>query len=231
MTEKKWQDDEYMKHICADVEAIEKAEAAYRASPEYAKWNAEHAPAMEAKRLNYWNSLTPDELKMALHNRRIAAVHEAGHAVIARSLGCSVSSAYIYPSDESPQFWGGEVQRSDLWRVGVPPHLHPRQERMIGVAGVIAELSWEKAYSTGDELYYETDWEDRMSANDWATAGGELSCDGVDPRESPMRNAIKKVGRLLHRDGPLWGELILIARQLIVVSHRNVVRLPAKKTA
>jgi hypothetical protein len=71
--------------------------------------------------------------------RRLAAVHEAGHVVIARRVGFRIASAWIMPNDgedaEHEGTWTGRVQiesvRADKFAC-----------RMVGVAGSVAEHLW-----------------------------------------------------------------------------------------
>ena len=169
------------------------------------------------------------DLKNAIRNRRTAAIREANHVVIARHLGRRVNLSFIYPHDDLKEEWLGEVSHTNPLVAGVPSHLQARQERMIGVAGAVAELSWARAYNNVHELFYDCEWEEIMSPTDWFSTG----CDpGSD--DAPLQTAIKKVGRLLHhRDGPLWSELVLVARALIVKSRRhplmNPVRIPNER--
>ena len=71
--------------------------------------------------------------------RRLAAVHEAGHVVIACRVGFKIASAWIMPNAgedaEGERAWTGRVQivcvRADKFAC-----------RMVGVAGSVAEHLW-----------------------------------------------------------------------------------------
>ena len=87
--------------------------------------------------------------------------------------------------------------------------------RMIAVAGAVAEACWQDRaiWSVTDEW----DWCDPavMSESGWRFAG----CPVGEPNQA-LFAAIDKVGALLWSDGgPLWGELIRTARDLIVGSR------------
>lgn len=149
-------------------------------------------------------------------DRRTAAIHEAGHIVIARKLGLPVYSARIVPHDDggrNEKFWTGWV------RLG-PYRTKPTkcQRRMVGVAGAIAELSWQRELDDIDDFDWCQDWWDDpaiMSESDWDLAG----CAPGEP-DKPFFTAINKVGALLRRNtGPLWPQLIRAARLLIVESR------------
>jgi hypothetical protein len=131
-------------------------------------------------------------------DRRMAAIHEAGHVVMTRKLGLPLASAWIVPNDGGgfeEKFWTGRVQRHATTKPT------KRQRRMVGVAGAIAELSWEGEFDDIDDLEWCHDWwwdPAIMSESDWDMAG----CPPGEPDE-PFFNAIEKVGALLQRNtGP-----------------------------
>jgi hypothetical protein len=96
-----------------------------------------------------------------------------------------------------------------------------RQQRMIAVAGGIAEACWRCRNSDQDfdcpedlELDYWSDW-DIMSESDWALSG----CAPCEP-SAPFFTAVEKVIDLLRPNGGvLWPDLICTARRLIDVSR------------
>lgn len=136
--------------------------------------------------------------------RRKAAVHEAGHVVVARSFGLK-ASANVIPVDTEP-FGSDRLFVGKTWLCKIE-RLSRRRQCMIAVAGSIAELVWSDEYV--DEFYWTEP--DIMSATDWQLAG----CDPGAPDRWIYR-AIPDVEALLSREGPLWATLCKEARKLIV---------------
>jgi len=155
-------------------------------------------------------------------DRRLAAIHEAGHLVIARRFRIPVTSAYIFPTDNpawDEKHWIGRIQGEFL--------LHTRGQRlMFGVAGAVAEMSWRNV----EDLDWSEEWWDAetMSETDWKMAG----CVPGNP-DGPCFTAIKRVARHFdRRTGRLWPSLIKTARTLIIQSRpewhaRRVMELAA----
>jgi hypothetical protein len=93
----------------------------------------------------------PRYIRAIVQDRRLAAIHEAGHVVIARTVGM-FSQAEIYPTYDSRTLPKGRYRRRTMWtgmsistygkRRGrlILPNM--RQARMISVAGAIAETYW-----------------------------------------------------------------------------------------
>ena len=112
------------------------------------------------------------EIKTRLHkrlpislwarDRRLAAVHEAGHVAIARMLGVPVGLAYVYftpARDFDPphcRTWRGKTLCASRLA-------DRRQRAMIGVAGAVAELSWRGEWIDEDYWFEPT----MMSDSDW----------------------------------------------------------------
>jgi hypothetical protein len=144
-------------------------------------------------------------IRIFAQDRRLAAIHEAGHVVIANMLSINVAFAYIYEphNHADPQFqktWAGRtycnLKKAD-----------PRQRRMIGVAGAVAELCWREEFVDDD---YWTD-PNMMSKSDWRLT----RCRPGAPDERCVE-AIYAVAEVLERGASLWGDLVRIARDLIV---------------
>jgi Phosphotransferase enzyme family len=78
--------------------------------------------------------MTPNEI--LAHDRRLAAVHEAGHVVVARSCGGKILSCWIVPNDE----WTVELALNEKSWIGRTQtvHLDHTQRRLVGVAGIVA---------------------------------------------------------------------------------------------
>ena len=153
-------------------------------------------------------------IRTIARHRRLAAVHEAGHIVIARHSGVHVHRARIWPVDvddlDSQWAWSGQVQTIGLDRA-------PAEVRcMIGVAGAVAEMSWH-----GEEIDTSDGWAlgDALglSSSDWSIA----DCDPGRRFDWPVLRAIEKTADLLRRGGPLWAALIAASNSLIQPWREN----------
>jgi hypothetical protein len=147
--------------------------------------------------------MTPE--RICVRDRRMAAVHEAGHIVTARALGFEVLSAWIGKNE------GEVVERT--WIGDVRLHLEKADDvsrRMVGVAGSVAAHLSRGGFI---EDYCPED-EGSMSRSDWQMAG----CAPNVP-DDLFRDAVGEVGRLLARDGAGWKELIAESRRLIFASR------------
>jgi hypothetical protein len=145
-----------------------------------------------------------DRKRIAARDRRNAAVHEAGHIVVARWARAGVASAWIIQNDglaADEKAWAGRVQIISVSDV------NPHRRRMIGVAGAVAEHLW-------CDGWIEDFWPDGMSDSDWRLAG----C-GPDEYDDALWHAIHSVGRMFRADGPVWPAVLREARRLIVNSR------------
>ena len=137
--------------------------------------------------------------------RRLSAVHEAGHLVIARHLGVAAASAWIAPNENAgpeEKTWLGQMRV-----IGLPARRLSR--RMIGVAGHVAVWAWMRA----DARDY---FPDGLSDSDWRITG-----DRADSWGAALLSAASRVRTLLDPDGgPLWPDLIAESRRLIVESRQ-----------
>lgn len=142
--------------------------------------------------------------------RRTAAVHEAGHAIVARHLGFSVT-AVIRPTDAKDQFdrsWSGQTRSN-----GPTPNITERQRRMIAIAGHIAEQLWNEA--RGRTVDIEGDFKKPpypLSDSDRQSAG----FDWPQPWPEDYWRDIRDTIALMR---PLWPEIAAEARSLIVASR------------
>jgi hypothetical protein len=108
--------------------------------------------------------------RIEARDRRRAAVHEAGHHVMARYRGmCEVDSWIERVGDPTPyeKSWVGHCSYRN-------PHPEAHQhDVMIGVAGVIAAALWDAGNDLEqmDDLYDLLDDPYCMSASDWSLAG------------------------------------------------------------
>jgi hypothetical protein len=165
---------------------------------------------MTARRKKAWT-----KERIIARDRRMSAIHEAGHVVVARMLGVPVWNARIFPNADhsgdliSEKLWLGRLE-SNAWAYPT------RQRQMIGVAGAVAEICWQ-----GEPVYSEYWWEPKiMSASDWKV----VDCPPGEPDQACC-DAIEEVAALLERDtGPLWPSLIRTARALIVESRPLIAR-------
>jgi hypothetical protein len=105
-----------------------------------------------------------DGRRKEARDRRDAAVHEAGHVVVARHVGVTVVSAYIYPVPDALDdylnrtMWNGDTVLARF------DNASPEQLAKIAVAGAIATLSWR-----GKPIEL---WKFQMkSFSDWAMCG------------------------------------------------------------
>ena len=145
-------------------------------------------------------------------DRRGAGVHEAGHLVIGRHLGLRSGLAWIFPTRSETQedkMWGGQFSF-----IGIElKKLSLRRQMMIGIAGFVAERSWER-YTKPEEWqldYAEALVEpDEMSKTDWALARHRPG----DPT-SKLVQACADVDALLLPGGLLWSALLVETRRLM----------------
>jgi hypothetical protein len=105
-----------------------------------------------------------DGRRKEARDRRDAAVHEAGHVVVARHVGVTVVRAYIYPVPDALDdylnrtMWNGDTVLARF------DNASPEQLAKIAVAGAIATLSWR-----GKPIEL---WKFQMkSFGDWAMCG------------------------------------------------------------
>ena len=149
--------------------------------------------------------------RVRAYDRRSAAIHEAGHFVIAERLGLRRIEARIFDHVGPPclevKSWGGTFTFSKKLR-----RSPERDRKMIAVAGAVADLCW--ARDPVDIDFFEME-ETSMSARDWELAGcvpNEMDAATVD--------AIEHVAVLLEaRHGVLWPRLCVVARALIEAHH------------
>lgn len=144
--------------------------------------------------------------------RRKAALHEAGHVVIARRVGLVGARGYIFPP--VPFAEAGAVDEDKLWlgKTCLPARL-VRLSRilrcMIAVAGAIAEHNGPEYY---DDPYF-TYCPDAMSPMDWAWTGCLPGC--------PDRTCLRAAERVAQTFNSVGGrtELYNMARALIVATR------------
>jgi hypothetical protein len=140
--------------------------------------------------------------RIRARERRLAAVREAGHIVIARRMGLEIVSAWIAP-EAGTRTWIGQIQIKGVREVD------ELSRRMVGVAGSVAEHlwlgGWIQDYSP----------EGLMSECDWHLAGCVR-----DKPDDKLMEAAGAVARVLAHGASGWRALIAETRRLIVSSRR-----------
>jgi hypothetical protein len=142
------------------------------------------------------------------HDRRDAAVHEAGHMVMTREIWAR--SFMNEPSGLTARIFRveGGTRRGSTWN-GVfgfyPwPDMSLLEKAMVGVAGVVAVERWRR------RSLQDVDW-DTMSSVDWEIC----DCERGKPK-AYMLEAISAVSALfVPNNADLWSKLRKEARRLI----------------
>jgi hypothetical protein len=149
-------------------------------------------------------------------DRRNAAVHEAGHIVIAEHQGIYPEGAYITPNldgNKFDTFWTGRV-----FYLGIE-EIPKRKRMMIACAGALSEDIWRNPYDDFDYKLYE-DWTEVMSPTDWELSGCNPDSSGLDDPKSPFFKAAHETFKLLK--GPLHNNVIKECRWLINNSRKDI---------
>jgi hypothetical protein len=150
--------------------------------------------------------------RLEARDRRLAAIHEAAHHVIAVHRGMKKVESWIERVGDptlSDKAWVGHCS----WRI--PSRASSKSDVMMGVAGVVAEELW-KAGNDPDRMDYIYDLLDDpncMSQSDWRNAG--LDRNAVFTKK--QRREIEAVIDLL--SGPLRSGLLVQARRVIIESR------------
>lgn len=146
--------------------------------------------------------------------RRLTAVHEAGHYVVAAHFGLTDLTAWIYRSDAALD----DIERKAwLGHLRYPRDGMDRLSRVrriaVAVAGWAAERAWERRHSEeADEWWSSALWDhDAMSPADWREAG----CEPGHPTRAMFRAAERAVGLLDPAEGILWRPMLTVARALV----------------
>jgi hypothetical protein len=150
--------------------------------------------------------------RVSARDRRHAAVHEAGHVVVARHLGImtvQVEIRKIEPQDFTDKEWVGSVQ---CLTEGVVAS----KRKVVAVAGLVAEACWDG--EKFDDLYDALELNpEEMSQSDWDLSG----CLSGEPSKQ-FWDAMEQAFELLNREtGKLWNALFVEARGLIVRSRQD----------
>jgi hypothetical protein len=148
-------------------------------------------------------------IRFSARDRRLAAIHEAGHLVIGRHLGLSSISSWLekVPNTEfDEKLWIGHTKY-----MRPSPPLGKTQMTMFSVAGSVAKCCW------NNDAFCDTIDNDRwcaaevMSQSDWDGCG----CTPGHPTKQMPRIIERPFALLKRKDGPLWPPLLSEARQLI----------------
>jgi hypothetical protein len=162
---------------------------------------------------------------MNAYDRRLSAIHEAGHVIMAVYLGYT-ASAWIHTNETrdplAEKTWLGHATVPDRPRACDHPH-----NRMIAVAGMVAERLWKNGH---DEEYAEPyGWEDIlwdeecMSFSDWWNA----DCEPGEP-DGGLYDVVAEVAGLFM--GDLWSDLTDTARVLMTEPETGHTFRPAVNT-
>jgi hypothetical protein len=150
--------------------------------------------------------------RIEVQDRRLAAIHEAAHHIIACHRGMQEVDSWIRRVDDPTLYdesWVGHCR----WRNPSPGS--NRYDTMIGVAGMVAANLWKAGNDPErmDDIFDLLDDPNCMSESDWCHAG--LDC-GAVLTETQWRE-IEAVIDLLC--GPLRLALLGQARKLIIESR------------
>src|SRR5262249_4135428 len=141
-----------------------------------------------------------------LRDRRMIAVHEAGHVVIAKMLGISALAYIGVRADMDFDFRRERICYG--WTLPIGETANDDDLRLIGVAGAVAELCWLR--EPVDEFVGQL-----MSDGDCTIA----QCNPDYPDDECL-DAADAVARVLRPCGSHWHDLLVEARKLILGSQR-----------
>lgn len=179
-------------------------------------------------------TFVPSLRRVEAIDRRIAAIHEAGHVVMGRHVGLSIVSAWLEKTP-NPQDWHADklwightrflkhrLSKKSPARL-LKRTISKRETAMIAIAGAIAEQCWQRA-DLHEELWHDADV---MSPSDWSMC----RCHPGEP-DRKLLAVITEVFSLFDRKkGNLWPALLEEARQLIVDSRPPVVPIHSPATS
>ena len=149
-------------------------------------------------------------------DRKRAAIHEAGHVVVAQALGIKVASARIWRFDTgsiAEHCWRGQVAFDFRDHEEYTPAGRSKV-RAIAFAGSVAEYIYE-SHSEPDPDCWSLD-PDIMSPTDWEMA----RCKPCQLDNAAIKS-IFRASYFLAYDGARWSKLLASARQLIIEASSN----------
>ncbi len=148
--------------------------------------------------------------RIMAYDRRLAAIHEAGHALMGLHLGFDVD-AWIHPrKTDRPldeKTWRGHVTIRNM-----PEDTSDPRIRAIALAGMVAETLWKCGHD--EDRIEPYGWEDllldedSMSFSDWRLAG----CEPGEPDDDLYELAAEVAGLFM---GDLWPVLTNLSRTLM----------------
>ncbi len=149
--------------------------------------------------------------RIEARDRRRASIHEAGHFVVARSLGLKEIDAWIAHTGSAPSVdeavWIGQCGFRTARRLSALGHMK------IAVAGFVAEQCW---WSRNEADAFPIYWEDSLW-DDWAMSPADWAMARHTPGEptSKLVRACEAVEAALMPGGQLWPALLSSSRQLM----------------
>jgi hypothetical protein len=136
--------------------------------------------------------------------RRLAAVHEAGHAIAAARFGVIAQNIRIWPGENpAPEQWGGEI-----YLLGIK-NQPADVRRVIGAAGAAAAALWLKILP--DDVLTRT--KEFISESDWQIIGLVA---GGPSNIKLLSLAFKEATAILERERKF---LLELSRQIIIESR------------
>jgi hypothetical protein len=153
--------------------------------------------------------------RMEARDRRLSAVHEAGHIVIAQYFGDRDAWGRIHQLDGRDE----QFHRANKSWIGQSTY-NPRfvnteyRRQMLGIAGVAAEWAWESP-EAGDHDYDGCLEDAGMSPSDWEAFSMIPDDDEEQKRWHRAYVMFTRCFRLFRLDGRLRPKLIATTRALI----------------
>ena len=144
-------------------------------------------------------------------DRRRASIHEAGHFIVASSLGLKEVEAWITPTGATPSIdeavWVGQCGFRAARRLSALGHMK------IAVAGFVAEQCW---LSRNEADAFPICWDDSLW-DGWAMSPADCAMARHAPGEpsSKLVRACEAVEAALMPGGQFWPALLSSSRQLM----------------
>jgi hypothetical protein len=155
--------------------------------------------------------------RIEARDRRMAAIHEAGHLTMARHVGLHAASASLEKIQDAStsimdtRLWVGKTRYLQSGIIGKP--LSYRKMAMFAVAGAVAESCWQRE-SFDEEFWYD---DMAMSVSDWAGC----KCEPGNPSPKLLKIIAETYSLFDYQTGQLWPVLLREAHRLIKSSRRS----------